>query len=285
MMPSPADLTYFQAVALAGNLSRASERLGVSQPSLTLAMQRLEHSIGTALFIRSKKGVTLTPAGRQLLSHSRDLLQRWDLLKGRALASTHEIQGTFSLGCHPSVALYSLDFLPLLLERHPALELKLVHDLSRNIAQKVIQLEVDVGIVVNPLRHPDLMIRKLCHDEVTLWVGEGHRKLQDVHSGEAMLICDPDLLQTQDILKKLKRAGVQFKRTLTSSNLEVITSLAANGAGVAILPGRVAAQAKLKKVLKAPIFQDDISLLYRMENKNIKSIQAITEQIAKSFQL
>jgi len=60
MLPSAAELEYFLEVANTLNLSRASERLGLSQPSLSLAIKRLELSIGTQLFIRHKQGVTLT---------------------------------------------------------------------------------------------------------------------------------------------------------------------------------------------------------------------------------
>ena len=62
MVPSAAELEYFLEVSSTLNLSRASERLGISQPSLSLAIKRLEQSVGTELFIRHKHGVTLTQA-------------------------------------------------------------------------------------------------------------------------------------------------------------------------------------------------------------------------------
>lgn len=286
-MPSPADLSYFIEVATALHVTRAAERLGISQPSLTLSIQRLEQSIGTPLLIRSKKGVALTQAGKQLFVHTRNLLQHWDTVKSRALASTHEIQGSYTLGCHVSVALYSLPgFMANLLEKHPNLEIKLSHDLSRRITERVIRMEIDVGIVVNPIRHPDLIIRKLYDDAVTFWVGKGDRKIQDFRGGNAVLICDPDLIQTQDLIKKLKKSGTQYRRVLASSSLEVITELTASGAGIGVLPGRVATFASgkgLHRIPKAPSFPDEICLLYRVENKGVKSIQAITDQIALTF--
>lgn len=284
-MPSSSDLTYFLEVAASQNLSRAAERLGVSQPSLSLSIQRLEQSVGTALLIRSKRGVTLTQPGKQLLTHARELLQKWESVKGQALASTHEIQGCYTIGCHASVALYSLGkFLPEILANHPRLEIKLQHDLSRRITESVIRMETDIGIVVNPVRHPDLMIRKLCLDEVTLWTGEGKRNVQDYRGGEGVLLVDPDLMQSQDLLKKLKKSGIQFQRTVPSSSLEVVAKLTADGAGVGILPARVAAVFPgLKPVPKAPSFRDEICLLYRMENKGVRSIQALSEAILKAF--
>lgn len=286
MMPSAADLSYFVEVGASLNLSRAAERLGISQPSLTLSMQRLEQSIGVPLLIRTKRGVSLTQAGRQLLIHARELLQSWESVKGGALASVNEVQGYYSIGCHPAVAMYSLpDVLPALLERFPALEIKLQHDLSRKITESVIRMETDIGIVVNPVRHPDLVIRKLCDDEVTFWVAKGKRRIQDWASGEAVLICEPELQQTQDLLQKLDRAKIRFRRIVTSSNLDVIAKLVGAGAGVGILPGRVVAASgdTLKRVAGAPVFRDEISLLYRVENRSVRAIQEISDQIVRFF--
>lgn len=287
MMPSPADLHYFLEVAATGNLSRAAERLGISQPSLSLAIQRLEQAVGTTLLLRSKKGVTLNQAGRQLLAHARDLTQRWEEVRGEALASTSEVQGSYVLGCHVAVARYALPlFLPDLLEKNPKLEIQLRHDLSRKVAERVVQLEIDVGLAVNPNRHPDLIIRKLCEDEVTLWTNGGHREVQDLSSGQAVLLAEPELAQTQSILKQMKKAGLSYGRAVTSPSLEVILELTAAGAGVGVLPGRVAALAHkrgLKPVPKAPTFRDEICLLYRVENKNIRSVQVIAEAAIRAF--
>lgn len=279
MMPSPADLTYFVEVASSQNLSRAAERLGLSQPSLTLAMQRLETAIGTPLFFRSRRGVTLTQAGKQLAAHARQLMQSWDQVRQRALATEAGIEGHYTLGCHVSVALYSLpDRLGKFLKSHPNLELKLIHDLSRKVAERVIQMEVDLGLVINPVRHNDLVLKKIGDDEVSFYQASTFR------DEDPILICEPDLLQTQSLRRKMTAAGLTFRRVLETSSLEVVAALAAKGAGVGILPGRVAAQySNLKKLPKAPTFHDQICLLYRVENKGVKSIQRLAEELAKGF--
>src|SRR5688572_24846665 len=106
MLPSPAELTYFLEVATVLNLSRASERLGISQPSLSLAIKRLEETLGANVFIRHKNGVSLTQAGKQLLRHTRQLLHDWETTKSRALASKLSVEGSITLGCAPSIAIY-----------------------------------------------------------------------------------------------------------------------------------------------------------------------------------
>lgn len=287
MLPSAAELKYFLEVSNTLNVSRASERLGISQPSLSLAVQRLEKSMGTPLFIRHKQGVTLTQAGKQLVSHARQLLQYWENTKSEALASQQKVQGYFTLGCHSTIAIYLVSgFIADLMENHPKLEIHLKHDISRRITEQVINLSIDIGIVVNPFKHPDLIIRKLCDDEVTFWVGEGEREIQDIHSRQAIILCEPDLTQTQSLLKKCKQLGVVSERIMTMNSLEVVASLTANGCGIGILPTRVAKAMypdKLKRVPKSPIYSDEVCLVYRNENRSVQAIQTIANIIKDVF--
>jgi DNA-binding transcriptional LysR family regulator len=279
MLPSNTDLTYFLEIAQQGNLTHAANRLGVSQPSLTLAMQRLEASVGTNLFIRSRKGVKLTKAGERLLLDARLLISQWENLRGQTLGTMNEVTGRFRVGCHASVARYSLPlFLPQLLADHPSLDIELEHDLSRHITQKVLNLEIDLGIVVNPEVHPDLIMKSLATDVVTLWKSKG------LTSAE-VLVCEPSLLQTQKMKSKLQRAGFHFKRVVESSNLEVIASLTQCGLGLGILPGRVAqnTNSELMRVKNAPLISDEIFLIYRVENRPVRALQAISEAIQSGF--
>lgn len=286
-MASPSDLIYFIEISNTLNLSRTAKRIGISQPSLTLAIKRLEQVVGTELFIRSKNGVILTKAGKRLLSHAKQLLQLWDSVKSESLAAHYEIQGNFTFGVHPSVALYTLSsFLPKLLMDYPKLEIQLKHDTSRKISEGVINFSIDIALIVNPIKHPDLIIHKLYDDKVTFWHGVEKNINQQIDSGEAVLIFDPDLIQTQWLLKRIHKQKIQFKRVVTSNNLEVIANLTANGGGIGILPTCVALSAypsKLKPVAKMPHYHDEICLVYRHENRDIKAMQAIVNSIKTNF--
>lgn len=284
MMPSPSDLTYFIAVANSSNLSRASEALGISQPSLTLAMRRLEDTVGAPLLVRHKRGVTLTKAGEQLLAHARELMQRWESIKSEALASMHDVQGAITLGCHPSVALYSLPrFLPTLMAKHPKLEIHLKHDLSRRVTESVISLKVDIAIAVNPVRHPDLVINRLDDDVITLFCKKPEDAMRQLADGSAIILCDPEMAQAQSILTQLKKSGMSYGRMLTTSNLEVIASLSNHEGGIGVLPTRIATAYGLSPIPNAPTYEDEICVLYRGENRNVRAIQVITDTIKKVF--
>jgi LysR family transcriptional regulator, cell division regulator len=153
------------------------------------------------------------------------------------------------------VALYSIkQFLPALSVIYPMLDFNFIHVLSREMTEKVINWEADFGIVVNSVKHPDLVIIKLCTDIVTIFYKEGcHNKL----------IYDPNLAQSQSILIKIQNSLVNLEGEICSGNIEVISSLTALGSGYGVLPSRIAAKYQnLKLLSNAPIFKDKICLIF-----------------------
>lgn len=270
--PSPSDLRYFQEIALTENLSRAAERLGIAQPTLSLSLKRLEEQLNVELFSRKNKGLILTDAGHRLLRECNKLLADWESIVSETKKSQTEIKGRYTLGCHPSVALYSLDpFIRDFYGEFPGIEIHLIHNLSRIICEKVVSGQIDFGIVVNPNRHPDLVLKKLGTDEVCFWKKPGG--LSDV------LIYNQDLIQSQSMIKQIKSQF--FERTIISDNLEVMSVLARSGAGVAILPTRVvgAIAPELKRVPNMPTYRDEIYFLYRFDKEKSLSTKCIIEKM------
>ena len=281
MLPSTQELQYFIEVAEILNISRAAERLGVTQPTLSVAIQRLEHSLGTPLLIRSKSGVKLTKTGENFKVHARSLLEQWKGLRKQILETKDEVRGHFTIGCHPSVALYSLpQSLPKLLKEHADLEISLVHNLSRKVNEAVISFRVDFGIIVNPVAHPDLVIKELCLDEVTYWYNPAHNNTDT-------LVYNPDMTQAQTLLSKSGKKRAQFRRFLTSTDLEAKAALAAAGAGVAILPTRVAqreAPGSLVRLWpKGPHVTDHVALVYRRDLQKGIAAKTIIDALIKGF--
>jgi DNA-binding transcriptional LysR family regulator len=274
------DLIYFIELTKTLNFSRAAERCGITQPSLSAAIKRLETFVDAELFIRDKHKVLLTQAGKSLLEHSKQLLELWRAAKASCLHSKNEVQGSITLGCHLSLALYFLPtILPKLITAYPELEINLKHDLSRKISEGIINFSIDIGIVVNPIKHPDLVIKKLFSDQVACWHSEN---LKVKHGNENIIICDPELNQTQSILKKLHSSGIKYKRIIENNNLEMIANLTAAGMGIGILPSRVMTSLHSKGVKmldQTPLFNDEICLVYRHENKNTKAVKEVAAQI------
>ncbi len=287
MAPNFTDITYFIEVAQTKNISRAAERLGITQPSLSSAVKRLEDSLGVILFIRGRTGVQLTKAGKELLGRGRFLLLNWEQLRADINKKETGVSGQYVIGCHPSVALYSLShFLPQLVQQYPELEIKLTHDLSRKITEGVISFEIDFGIVVNPVRHPDLVIHQLCTDDVLFWAAFKPSSTQNLDSESGVLVCDLNLIQVQKMINDLQKKAQGFKRIIQSSDLEVITELTASGVGVGILPKRVATRISAQKLRPLddclPVFKDKICLIYRADAQKTYGSRIIIDEIKSS---
>lgn len=285
MHPSFSDLTYFVEVADKGNISRASERLGITQPTLSSAIQRLEAAIGSQLLIRSRTGVQLTKSGAELLNRSRELISSWEKIKADVSRKETEVTGHFVIGCHVSVGLYSLPhFLPSLMQEFPDLNVELVHGLSRKITEMVVSFEVDIGIVVNPVEHPDLVIKPLCKDVVTFWTASKMTQTQDLDGDEAILICDSNLAQSQKLISDLSKRKIKFKRTIHAPSLEVVAELTRAGAGIGVLPTRVAQRTPNLKKASAdgrtiPTFNDEVCCVYRPDFQRSVAAKVILDRI------
>lgn len=269
------DLKYFRKICETLNVTRASEAIGISQPALSYSLKRLEGEIGADLIIRKKNGVELTKLGEEFYKRSLNLIIEWENIQTLMTSDNKEARGEYSIGIHPSVALFSLDkFLPKLIEEFPNIDFKLVHGLSREMTEKVISWEVDFGIVVNPIRYPDLVIKELCKDIVTIFYKKGCQN---------KLIFDPDLAQTQDILKRFKIKKELMEGRILSRSLEVIGSLVAKGMGYGVLPSRVARlHPNLIELDQAPLFHDKICLIYRPEKHKNKVSKRIIELIKQA---
>lgn len=270
------DLKYFLKVAESLNVTRASEQLGITQPTLSYSIKRLETELGGELIIRLKNGIQLTKLGEDFRIKCRELILNWENLKKLVNPEDVEVKGEYTLAIHPSVALYTLDkFLPQVVEKYPLLNFKLLHGLSREMTEKVISWEADFGIVVNPIPHPDLVIKELYKDTVTLFALKG---------ASQKLIMDPELHQTQFVVNLLKRKNFSITDTIKSGNLEVVYKLASAGLGLGLLPQTIAkANPKLMRVKDAPAYEDRICLIYRREKHRTNVSKFIFETILSSL--
>ena len=103
--PSVKQLEYFSAVARHGSFRRASENLGISQPTITAQVAQLEKTLGVSLFERGRSGATLSPAGRQLIRLARTVLEELDELmdsagaaaQGGSKSEVYELRDAFGL--------------------------------------------------------------------------------------------------------------------------------------------------------------------------------------------
>ena len=100
------NLRNFVAVASAGSISRAAENIHIAQPALSKQIQQIEDYFGTDLFVRTHRGVKLTPAGERLVNHAKGLLKRFDIALEDVREAISEPSGRVALGLPQSMAKY-----------------------------------------------------------------------------------------------------------------------------------------------------------------------------------
>lgn len=250
------DIRNFVTCAKFSTMGEAARHLNIAQPSLSESILRLEDDLGAKLFYRSRSGISLTPEGRSVLVRAKNALIAVAEVKPH---NTIDFEKIVCIGCHATVGSYALPNALLELQKTaPYLNIKIRHGLSRNIQSDVQSRKVDIGIVINAVKMPDLIIKKLGFDEVSVW------KTSHKNFNSNILLLDPELFQSQLILKRWRNHPLKW---IESSSLELIARLTHAGYGFGILPGRAVeiSQLDLIKIDELPTFRDEISLVYQPE--------------------
>jgi DNA-binding transcriptional LysR family regulator len=263
MIATPTEIQYFLEIYRTRHLSKAAMRLGITQPTLSQALQKLEGKLKTSLFLRTKQGVIPRESAAIFYGRAKQLGDCWAEVQDILSAQANEIAGTFVVGCHQSVAAFTAPRLLRNLAREaPGINVSFMHDFSRKITERVVSYEVDIGYVVNPAKHPDLVFKKIGNDRVTFWSKGGVKNLPK------RIFADSQRAQVEELLGKTFQRHFSDWRLVQSSSLEVVRTLTAQGLGLGILPERVAhAENRELEVYdeKLPSRPDEIYLTYRKE--------------------
>jgi DNA-binding transcriptional LysR family regulator len=263
MIPTPTEIKYFIEVYQVKHITRSAIRLGVTQPTLTQSIKSLEEKVGALLFHRTKQGVIPTKTASQFYFNVKNLNDCWDGLKVKLLKGYSEIEGTFNVGCHQSVATYVAPPLLRKIDQEcPQIFLRFFHDFSRKITEKIVSFELDLGFVVNPYKHPDLVFKKIGDDRVTFWKTKLSNKIPK------RIFANGQREQIEQLLGSAHKKYFHDWKIVDSTSLEVIRTLTAEGLGIGVIPQRVAMPNDFKLEIynhKLPVRNDEIFLVYRKE--------------------
>ncbi|WP_433616501.1 LysR family transcriptional regulator [Paenibacillus cellulositrophicus] len=166
-------LEYFVAVCEELHFTRAADKLGISQPNLSLQIKALEEEVGMPLFDRIGKRIAVTDAGSVLLKQARGIFQNLQNAKLEIGELRHHQGGTLGVGVLPS----ELDFrlTPMFIDfrnRYPNVRLKIVS--AVDVADLVLSTEIDIGISLKPLYDNRLVVRSLPREEYGVVVSAEH---------------------------------------------------------------------------------------------------------------
>jgi LysR family hydrogen peroxide-inducible transcriptional activator len=242
-MISLKQLKYFEAVARTRHFGKAAERCAVTQPALSMQIQELENTLGVQLIERSRNGVMLTEAGREIAGRATRILAETRDIVDFARRQGNILAGPLHLGVIPSVAPYVLPaLLPLIRDKFPDLDLHLRETQTDHLVQELLDGGLDLLLLALPVEHPEIETIKLFTDRFLLAMPKSRRIANRIRA-------TPDLLQ-QDRLLLLEEghclrdqalAFCSLRRvdnidTFGASNLSTIVQMVANGLGMTLLP-------------------------------------------------
>lgn len=242
------NLQAFVAVAEHGSFSLAAERLFLTQPAMSKRITALEHKLGTPLFDRIGRQVTLTEAGRALLPRARHILEAVEDSR-RALSNLSErVEGPLSIGTSHHVGLHHLP--PLLrafTARYPAVDLDIRFLDSEEACQAVLHGELELAVVTLPEPAPaNLTTRVLWNDPLAVVVGHDHPLAASKETNLETLATLPAVLPGQGTFTRalvesaFAAHGLHPVVKLSTNYLETIKMLVSVGLGWSVLPRTLA---------------------------------------------
>jgi len=292
------ELRYIVAVAREHHFGRAAKSCHVSQPTLSIAIKKLEDELRVAIFERGSSEVTLSPIGERIVQQAQQTLEAADNIKQMALHGKNQLAGSLRMGAIHTIGPYLYpELIPLLRKAAPEMPLVVEENYTSHLTEKLKQGELDViiialpykeqGIVIQPLyiepfvvllpaSHPltsrKTISSKALEEENVLLLGQGHCFRDHVLDACPACIPKPGLIG-------------DLPHTVEGSSLETIRHMVVSGLGVTVLPCTATDAHSYSKRLLAirrfsnPIPTRTVALAWRVSFPRHKVIDVINKAI------
>lgn len=232
---------YFQAIAEAGSFRRAAERLGVTQPTLTVQIAALEETLSASLFERQRNGVVLTPVARDLLPRARRIAEEMKEFAEQAQGVSG--QSTYRLGVTPTLGPYILPrVLPSIHQRFEDLRLYVREAIPAQLTVDLKSAAHDVILTTLPIQGDELEVIPLFRESLKLAMPLEHplAKKQVITGqdlvGEAVLTIDEQHLYHRQVSALCESLGATVNRDYEGTSLDTLRQMVVMGMGITFLP-------------------------------------------------
>jgi LysR family hca operon transcriptional activator len=238
-------LRYFVAVADAGNLTVAAQRmLHTSQPSLSRQIRDLENEVGAQLLTRRARGIELTPAGRAFLDHARAVLSQVEAAAVAARLVAHPSKPCFTMGFLTGHELtWMPEALQILRDELPNIDVMISSQYSPLLADGLSKGKIDAAFLRRERGAPDLAFRLLVKEPLVVVLPGNHRlaALKDISPKDLMGETFVIVSQTAPVLRGvidhyLKRSGIKITPAHEADHVTMGISLIMSTRGVGLLP-------------------------------------------------
>ncbi|WP_339616655.1 LysR substrate-binding domain-containing protein [uncultured Gilvimarinus sp.] len=293
------ELRYIVTLAQEQHFGRAAERCFVSQPTLSIAVKKLEEELGVSLFERSKSRVSATPLGEKIVAQANLVLEQSAAIKDIANEGKDQLSSPLSIGAIFTIGPYLLpSFIPELQKEVSKMPLYVEESYTGTLRTKLRKGELDVIIVALPFTEADVVTQPLYDEPFVVLMRKDHPLAQNdtidptaLDSEEVLLLgeghCFRDqVLETCPHLKASVEGHSGGVRTAAEgSSLETLRHMVASGLGITILPVSAAGISRYsEEVLVTRPFNDPapsrtVALAWRASFPRFKAVDALRTAI------
>lgn len=242
------ELRYIVAVAQERHFGRAAQRCHVSQPTLSIAIKKLEEELNVTLFDRSSNEVITTDSGERIISQARKVLDEADVIRQMANEEQNELEGAFKLGLIFTVAPYLLPKLILSLRAiAPKMPLMLEENYTQPLTDALKRGELDALVVGEPYHEAGVEVIPLYDEPFFVIVPKGHPfedldavSPREIGDDRLLLLTEGNCMRDQVLGSCSEVAARQritgLTSTLQGSSINTIRHMVASGLGISVLP-------------------------------------------------
>lgn len=298
-MPSLIQIEYIVAVEKHRHFGKAAEASHVTQPTLSMQIQKVEEEIGYPIFDRLKKPVVPTPKGQRFIEQAKVLLHEHKKLLDMSRHQSGELQGDLKLGVIPTLAPY---IVPLFIEsfskQYPLVDLRIDELKTDVILQKLRDDTLDVGLLATPLNESGITERVLFYEPFHLYVSKRHPlherkriKEDDLEANDMWLLQDGHCLRNQIVrFCSLKRDDGVFPNIhFEGGNIDTLRNIIRKSQGYTMVPSLFvetlveAEKRDYVREFEKPTPVREISLVYRRDQWKSDILQALEKAIKASL--
>ncbi|HEY6898608.1 MAG TPA: hydrogen peroxide-inducible genes activator [Rhodocyclaceae bacterium] len=285
------ELRYIVALAREKHFGRAADKCAVSQPTLSLAVKKLEEELGVPLFERAPNEVRVTEIGARVVAQAGIVLAEAARVGELAAAGKDPLAGPLRLGCIYTIGPYLLPRLvPLLRERAPAMPLMIEENFTERLLEKLKNSELDVAVLALPVAEPGLVAQPVYDEQFRVLMPVGHAWSKqkslapDTLLEEQLLMLGPGNCfrdQVLDLCTHASKEAGTSPHILEGSSLETIRLMVASGVGVTVMPASaVDGIAARDPLLRVRPFADPqptrrVGLVWRASYPRFKAIDVL----------
>ena len=287
-------LKYVLAVAENQNFTKAAEKTFVTQPTLSMQIQKLEDELDILIFDRSKKPIELTDIGSKIVTQARNIVNEANRIADIVDQQKGFIGGEFKLGVIPTVMPTLLPmFLRNFINRYPKVKLKIEELPTETIIERLEEGLLDAAIAATPLHLENIKERPLYYEPFVAYVPANHPlnsvdkiTTADLDLNDMLLLEDGHCFRDGVVnLCKTNRNYSEETFSLESGSFETLVRLANEGLGMTLLPylHTMDIKEEEKKFLhyfKEPAPAREVSLLYHKSELKMQIIEALRTTIA-----